>query len=746
MMKCITFILALILWTTCAQAQQTWQLGANGWTVLNGTPTTSGTCGGATATSNGTCVAYVTSAGNDSTCQTQPLPVTSYPSLPCATGHKAQTLMRAGSPDWGLFHRGETFPTGVNTVNGAWVAGSGRSANEPMLLGGYGTGPNPLFNTGGVDSNCFSTTHSNGQYLAIQGIDCYSDYVDPASPTYAGTTQLGDMSSTSPIIANIASTAAIQVGYVAWGSGINGLTVTAVTANSVTLNGNPQFTATQRPIQFNRLLTTGGGFAFDTSGMNFLLMEGIKCRFCSFAIGNADTLTPNLQLIIRRNTILDSYGKIPGGANGIFIDNNISTTGSILIEENVVDHNGYNTSVWGAGGNTFSHNFYIHNDQPPTTFRNNITMEASATGAQVRNGGTITGNLFLRNPICCTANSAPVQFNTTLFDQNVTADGTDIIVGVRAATAATAAGNSVVSIDGVLTLGNYNFAGLRVADVTNPSAISSSAKVQSGTLTATGVTLTVPVSAPGIAIGDQLVFYAAYAQGLVLGPSGSFQPAAGPVSGFYPSGTTTWTFNNPLLPTWIVPGMNVAVFQVPGAFTGGQTTVASVAPDGSSMTTTGASLISLAGNEQSIFVIWTTGDTSHFPVATIGPNNVYTGNSSFDPTSTGSFAYAPQDHTQATLGNGNYYYNWNSNPALNIQDFSTLGTNQETPTLNVAGSTACPNATIESYDALIGGPGTAADFIAQERLQSFTNWNPLYTAKIVTSYIRGNIAVGNCAP
>ena len=125
---------------------------------------------------------------------------------------------------------------------------SGRSAAEPMLISSYGTGARPLFTTNGVDASCYITTANRGQFMAIVGIQCYVDYADPASPTYLGVTAVGDISATSPTITDMASTKGIAVGYIAFGSGINGLTVQSVTANSVTLSGNPSFTSAGRPI------------------------------------------------------------------------------------------------------------------------------------------------------------------------------------------------------------------------------------------------------------------------------------------------------------------------------------------------------------------------------------------------------------------------------------------------------------------------------------------------------------------
>jgi hypothetical protein len=733
-MKSITFILALLS-STSVSAQQTWSTNPNAWTTFNGSPGT-GTCGNHSSTYTGTCVSYVDPViGNNATCAAVPLGTTPTTAQICSSpGYAQNNLMRNGYPDWLLLARGRQYATGFYDTSGSWNL-SGRSANEPMLIAGYGTGADPLFTTNGQDSSVYSTSHTNGQYMAIQGIDTYNDQADPASPTYAGTQQLGDMSATSNVIANIPSTSAIQVGYIAYASGINGLTVTAVTANSVTLSGNPQFTALQRPIQFNRPLTQP---AFNLQGLtNWFLMEGCKMRFGSIVIQNSTTSpVSGLDLVLRRNTILDAYGNIGHGANGVFLDDNITSgVASITFDQNVVDHNGYNTAVWGAVGNVFSHNFYLHDNQPPITFTNNVTMEASATGAQVRNGGTVIGNLSIMNPIAYVI-SPGVQFNATVFDQNVVADGSDMIIGRRTATAATAPGSNVLSMDGILTAGNGSFIGERVRDLSNPGAIPLTAGMQSPTATTValktsgGATVNVVGGNNGLGIqaGDLLEIYQVRGEGIGPGVSGSFEP----LSGVFPIGFTTFALTSGSLPAWVVPGMNVAVLNQPGAFSGGQTTVQSVS--GGSITTTAASLQAVNGNEQSVFVIWTPGNYANFPLQTFGPNNVFAGTASAIP----YYAYSPQSLTQNLQGNGNFYSGWGPT-STDIVDLGFPGTNQETPAYISATTAGFPAATIEGYDAAIGGPGTAADFIAEARLQSFAHWNPLYTAPIVTGYVRGRI-------
>ncbi|MCG2633192.1 hypothetical protein L6654_42520 [Bradyrhizobium sp. WYCCWR 13023] len=650
-----------------------------------------------------------------------------------------------------LLKKGDSWNGGMNgPSSGAWNRTGGRSAAEPMLISSYGTGARPLFKTNGIDTSCYSTTATRGQYMALVGIECYNDAIDPASPTYLGTTVRADISAASPTLTNMASTAGILPGYVAYGSGINGLVVQSVTSNSVTLNGNPQFTSSQIPIQFNKRLTQSS-FAL-TGTTNFLIVEDCKLNFGSLAISNMITATTapivGLNLRIRRNLFLDAY-VLGYGGNGMFLSDNQLAGGQVLIEENLVDHAGWNSSLWGVGANVFSHNFYLHDNNPSISFLRNITANAAATGAQVRNGGTIYDNLSIRNPIAFLTDPG-IQFNSTTYSYNVITEGSDIVVGVRSATAATTSGNKVLNLDGILTAGNYNFMNQMIADLDNPGALSGSVV----SFTATTVTMSGAVAAgkrgDGVRAGDRLVVYMPRVQGIVLGSSGNFAPTVNSGgSSVYPIGSTVFYFPaGYTLPSWVVPGMNIAVASKANDFAGGQTTIASISADRTQLTTaaptTGAVVGGSAatGGEQDKFIIWQSiPDTLH-PTQTVGPNNIFTTSSGYYKP---SFAYSPQAFTRSINATGNYYYNWNTVTSQNVIDYGLSGSNTNSPSkLNVAGSTSYPNATVEAYDKSIGGPGTVEHFLTQARLQSKDNWDSRYTAQAANNFIRN--AVGcNCS-
>ncbi|WP_300039640.1 right-handed parallel beta-helix repeat-containing protein, partial [uncultured Roseobacter sp.] len=76
----------------------------------------------------------------------------------------------------------------------------------------------------------------------------------------------------------------------------------------------------------------------------------------------------------------------------------------VLIENNLFDHNGwaddYREDASTEGGQApsqYSQNVYLSYNNLGVTFRDNISMQASSFGAQIRGGGLIEDNAFLDN-------------------------------------------------------------------------------------------------------------------------------------------------------------------------------------------------------------------------------------------------------------------------------------------------------------------------------------------------------------
>lgn len=100
------------------------------------------------------------------------------------------------------------------------------------------------------------------------------------------------------------------------------------------------------------------------------------------------------NLRVRRSCITDAYVISSAHANAMFIAN-IDT---VLFEENLLDHNGWSSSVLGANPTGFRHNSYFQVTNRNVFFRENIVARAAATGGGIRSGGIVFDNTFLSNP------------------------------------------------------------------------------------------------------------------------------------------------------------------------------------------------------------------------------------------------------------------------------------------------------------------------------------------------------------
>ena len=132
------------------------------------------------------------------------------------------------------------------------------------------------------------------------------------------------------------------------------------------------------------------GMEFDAAVHN-VLIEDSKFSFFSVNVFQGDG-SDNIDL--RRNVITDNYS-VTGHSQGFYA---FGTT-NLTLEQNLLDHNGWNSQIAGAEPTIFNHNIYIHEGNGPATLIGNISANASSHGAQVRPSGTVTDNLFVHDPI-----------------------------------------------------------------------------------------------------------------------------------------------------------------------------------------------------------------------------------------------------------------------------------------------------------------------------------------------------------
>lgn len=151
----------------------------NGWTIF--TP------------SSDSRIMYVSSSGNDGAGQvynSNDSAVGADPFNPAGSVNAFRTYAaayantREGYPDWILLRRGDTF----NEAIGKQMR-SGRDGDEPFLIAWYGSGGNmPMMKTGSAAVAIDAASSTQNSFMAIVGIDFYSNLRDPGGSDYTGMT------------------------------------------------------------------------------------------------------------------------------------------------------------------------------------------------------------------------------------------------------------------------------------------------------------------------------------------------------------------------------------------------------------------------------------------------------------------------------------------------------------------------------------------------------------------------------
>ena len=309
--------------------------GTNGWTVF--TPTTgTGSCGNSSSNYTGTCIIYVDNTsgqGNDSTCAASPPPVTT----PSA-GQQCATLLRAIS----------------------------------LLRGG----------PGGV-SNDWILLNAGDTFVGQSFSDICHGGISAAQPLLIGTYGTG----ARPLVeVPDGGNGGIQTAGCAGSGADNYIAVVGIEFYSYTRDpSSPSYNP-------NAADTTGADFL---DPLNYLLIENCKFSFFSLNIvvdGSLNGSNNPGPVTIRRNVIVDAYSTVER-SQGIFVN----STNNLVVQENVLDNNGWNATVSGAGATVFNHNMYLTAQNGPVTVVGNVSSNDSS-GAQFRSGGTFTDNTFIRDP------------------------------------------------------------------------------------------------------------------------------------------------------------------------------------------------------------------------------------------------------------------------------------------------------------------------------------------------------------
>jgi hypothetical protein len=131
-----------------------------------------------------------------------------------------------------------------------------------------------------------------------------------------------------------------------------------------------------------------------------ILFEDLLLEFGQINF-EADNAGGVVDLTIRRSIIVDNYST-NSHAQGIYADG----LNGLLIEDCLLDHNGWYDGVSGAEPTIYNHNLYMQTGNTNVIIRGSISARASSHGLQFRPGGIMENNLFLDNSISAFISSA----------------------------------------------------------------------------------------------------------------------------------------------------------------------------------------------------------------------------------------------------------------------------------------------------------------------------------------------------
>jgi hypothetical protein len=170
------------------------------------------------------------------------------------------------------------------------------------------------------------------------------------------------------------------------------------------------------------------GIQWNAPGDDVLLEDNYISGYGANIVLQPSTAAGTLTHVqVRRNIIADAYRVVNTAdySQGLFV----SRVATLLVEENVIDHNGWNAAVAGTTSE-HNHNIYLQVDNTDITVRGNVIARAGATGLQQRPGGLCEENLFLQNPIAAIFGHAalnwPAQKGAGTFRNNVATETRNI--------------------------------------------------------------------------------------------------------------------------------------------------------------------------------------------------------------------------------------------------------------------------------------------------------------------------------
>lgn len=255
--------------------------------------------------------------------------------------------------------------------------------------------------------------------------------------------------------------------------------------------------ACTNPCVFNSALTEG---AIIVLPVHWALIENNVFNFYSAVDINIDANDFGVAqtVVFRRNIVTNNWGGPGQHPPCVFV----AQVQNFIMQDNVCDHNGWNTSVYNADMTQFNQGLYLDGANGPANVTGNFFVNGSADAVQARIGGFISDNLTATNPF------GPLVGNTpSTVSYNVVTESTNINFSPLQTTAT---GTATLTFG--LPLPTQLSPGLSVYDSDNPTFIPAST-ILSFNLGAGTVTIT-PAASSTIPIGDHIIFYSPRGAGI----------------------------------------------------------------------------------------------------------------------------------------------------------------------------------------------------------------------------------------
>ncbi len=140
--------------------------------------------------------------------------------------------------------------------------------------------------------------------------------------------------------------------------------------------------------------------AVNPTGINILthsdgiLVENCQVEYYGVNLNFQDFKGPVANVTVRRNVITDAWSN-NSHSQGMYA----SGVYNLTIQDNLFDHNGWNTQIAGAAPTWYNHDCYLSSKNTNCVITGNTFARAAGYGLQARSGGIVRNNSFIDDPV-----------------------------------------------------------------------------------------------------------------------------------------------------------------------------------------------------------------------------------------------------------------------------------------------------------------------------------------------------------